>query len=111
MTNTVVKAKATSKYSPAQEQAIRDSAPLNQAKAVELAASFGEKFTARSVIAQAVRMGVAYDRKVAVTKTGAPVESKEKIVAQIAELVGVNLTGLEKAPKPALQAVRDFLSA
>ena len=110
MTN-VVKAKAASKYSPAQEQTIRDAAPLNQAKATELAAQFGEKFTARSVIAKAVRMGVEYERKAAVTKTGAPVESKEKIVAQIAELVGTNLAGLEKAPKPALQAVRDFLTA
>lgn len=110
MTN-VVKAKTASKYSPAQEQAIRDAAPLNQAKATELAAQFGEKFTARSVIAKTVRMGVEYDRKQAVTKSGAPVESKEKIVAQIAELVGANLDGLEKAPKPVLQAVRDFLSA
>lgn len=108
MTNAV---KTTSKYSPAQEQAIRDAAPLNQAKATELAAQFGSKFTARSVIAKAVRMGVEYERKAAVTKTGAPVESKEKIVGQIAELVGATLDGLEKAPKPALQALRDYLTA
>lgn len=102
---------ATSKYTPAMEQAIRDAAPLNQAKATALAAEFGEKFTARSVTAKAVRMGVPYERKQPTTKTGEPVERKEAIVAELAELVGRNLDGLEKAPKPALQAIRDFLAA
>ncbi len=110
MATTVAK-KSASKYTPAMEAAIRDAAPLNQAKAAKLAASFGAGFTGRSVTAKAVRMGVAYERKVAVTKTGAKVESKEKIVAEIAELIGVTLDGLEKAPKPALQAVRDYLAA
>ena len=102
-----------SKYSAAQEQRIRDAAaagPLNAAVAETLAAEFGEKFTARSVIAKITRMNLPYQRKVAVTKTGAPVESKEKIVAQIAELVSGNLDGLDKAPKPALQALRDYLA-
>lgn len=100
-----------SKYSAAQEARIRAEAPLNQAKAEALATEFGSKFTARSVIAKAVRMEVPYDRKVAVTKTGAPVERKEAIVAEIASLVGANLDGLDKAPKPALQALRDHLLA
>lgn len=108
---TTVAKKSASKYTAAMEAAIRDAAPLNQAKAAELAAKFGSGFTARSVTAKAVRMCVAYERKVAVTKTGAKVESKEKIVAEIAELIGASLDGLEKAPKPALQAVRDYLAA
>ena len=108
---TTVAKKSTSKYTPAMEAAIRAAAPLNQEKAAALAVEFGKDFSARSVTAKAVRMGVEYTKKVAVTKTGAKVESKEKIVAEIAALVGANLSGLEKAPKPVLQAVRDFLAA
>lgn len=110
MTNAVKK--SASKYSAAQEQAIRDAAkagPLNQAVAETLAASFG--FTSRSVIAKITRMGLPYVRKVAVTKTGAAVESKEKIVAEISKLVGETLDGLDKAPKPVLQTLRDHLAA
>ena len=93
------------------EAAIREAAPLNQAKATDLAASFGADFSARSVIAKAVRMNVAYERKQPTTKTGAPVERKETLVSEIAEIVGANLDGLEKAPKPALQLLRDYLAA
>jgi hypothetical protein len=92
------------------EQRIRDSAPLNQSKARALATEFNvEGLTERSVAAKAVRMGVAYERKQPVTKSGAPVERKEAIVEQIAQLVGANLDGLDKAPKQSLQAVRDFI--
>lgn len=96
-------------FTPEQEQAIRDAAPLNQAKSRELALQFGK--TERSVTAKAVRMGVAYERKQPQTKNGQPVERKEAIVAEIAEIVGANLEGLDKAPKGALQAVRNFLRA
>lgn len=102
---------ATSKYTKDMEQRIRDEAPLNQAKAEALATEFGEKFSARSVIAKAIRMEVPYERKQPVTKSGDPVERKEAIVAEIAEVVGANLEGLEKAPKGALQALRNFLAA
>ena len=96
-------------FTPEQEARIRAEAPLNQAKSRALAAEFGK--TERSVTAKAVRMGVAYERKQPQTKNGQPVERKEAIVAEIAELVGANLEGLEKAPKGALQAVRNFLRA
>lgn len=96
-------------FTPAQEQRIRDMAPLNQAKSRELAAEFGK--TERSVTAKAVRMGVAYERKQPTTKTGAPVEQKAAIVAEIATMVEGNLDGLDKAPKQALQAVRNALRA
>lgn len=94
-------------FTPEQEAAIREAAPLNQEKSRALAASMGK--TERSITAKAVRMGVAYERKAAVTKTGAPVEKKETIVAQISAIVSGNLDGLDKAPKAALQAVRDFV--
>ena len=98
---------AVSKYSAEQEVRIRAEAPLNQAKAAALATEFGPKFSARSVTAKAVRMGVAYDRKQPTTKSGDPVESKATIVAELATMVEGNLDGLDKAPKPALQALRD----
>lgn len=105
--------KSASKYSAAQEQAIRAAAatgPLNQDVANRLAAEFGEGFTGKSVIAKITRMGLPYARKVAVTKTGGKVESKQDIVAEIAAVVAGNLDGLDKAPKAALQALRDVLA-
>lgn len=94
-------------FTKEQEDRIRAFAPLNQAKSRELAAEFGK--TERSVTAKAVRMGVPYERKQPVTKTGAPVERKEAIVAEIATIVEGNLEGLDKAPKAALQALRNAL--
>jgi len=96
-------------FTPEQEARIRESAPLNQEKSRALATEFGK--TERSVTAKAVRMGVAYERKQPQTKNGQPVERKEAIVAQIAELVEGNLDGLDKAPKAALQALRNALVA
>lgn len=100
--------KQTSKYTRELEQRIESEAPLSQAKAERLAVEFGEGFSARSVIAKAVRMGVAYERKQPQTKSGQPIERKEAIVAELSKIVGASLEGLEKAPKPVLQALRDF---
>lgn len=94
-------------YTPEQEARIEAEAPLNAEKAAALAAEFGK--TARSVIAKAVRMNVGYERKLPVTKTGERVTKKETLVSEIAAIVGANLNGLEKAPKPSLVAIRDFL--
>ena len=102
--------KVASKYSPAMEQAIRDEPVLNQAVAERLAASFGPDFTGRMVIAKISNMKLPYQRKAAVTKTGEPVEQKAALVAEISGIVSANLDGLEKAPKPALQALRDYLA-
>lgn len=113
MTNTVVqsKAKAASKYSPAMEAELRALAEtgLN----ADVASQFADKhnLTARSVIAKITRMELPYEKKVRTTKAGGKIESKEAIVAQIAELTGATLDGLEKAPKAALQAVRDYVLA
>jgi len=103
--------KTASKYTSAMEARISESAPLNQEKSEALAKEFGPGFSARSVTAKAVRMGVAYTRKVAVTKTGGKIENKEALCAEIASIVSGNLDGLDKAPKPALQALRDYLAA
>lgn len=96
------------KFTAEQEARIRELEPLNQAKSQLLAQEFGK--SERSVTAKAVRMGVAYERKQPATKSGAPIERKEAIVAEIAQMVEGNLDGLEKAPKAALQALRDFVA-
>lgn len=93
----------TPNYTAAQEQAIRDAAPLNMEKATALATAFGKN--PKSVIAKAIRMNVAYQKKVATTKTGEPVVRKETLVAQIGQHVAGSLEGLEKASKPALQNI------
>ena len=103
--------KTASKYSAAQEAAIRAEPVLNAEVAATLAASFGAGFTARSVIAKINRMGLPYQNKAKVTKTGGKIESKADIVAEIALVVTGNLEGLDKAPKPALQLIRDALAA
>lgn len=99
-----------SKYTAAMEQAIRAEPVLNQAVANRLAGEFGPGFTGRMVIAKINSMKLPYEKKAAVTKTGEPVERKELLVAEIAKFVQGNLEGLDKAPKPALQAIRDALA-
>ena len=95
-------------YSPEQEQVMLAAGVIDNAKALELAAKFGKDV--KSVRAKAVRMGIykAAEKK---SKSGGAVESKEKIAADIALLVGKNMEGLEKAPKLALQQIRAKLSA
>jgi hypothetical protein len=100
----------TSKYTPAMEQAIRDEPVLNQAVANRLATEFGVEFTGRMVIAKINSMKLPYERKQPATKSGAKIERKEALVAEIARFVEGNLDGLDKAPKAALQAVRDALA-
>lgn len=97
----------TPNYTPEQEARIRELAPLNAATAAELALEFGK--TTRSVIAKAVRMDVGYQSKQPTTKSGEPIEKKLDLVREIAEVVSGNLTDLEKAPKPALVAIRNFV--
>lgn len=103
--------KPASKYTPAIEARIREQAPLNQAKAEALSAELGKDFSARSIAAYCSRKGIAYERKQPTTKSGGKIEHKNDIVAEIAAFVGANLDGLEKAPKPALQAIRNYLEA
>jgi hypothetical protein len=107
-------AKTASKYTPAQEAVLRDSQPLDQAKSEALAARFNAetnstKYTGKSVAAKANRMGLTYIRKVAVSKTGSKIEQKDEIVSEIGRIVGLNVEGLDKAPKLALQNLRNFL--
>lgn len=111
------KTEKTPNYSAAQEQLIRDAAEkgvLNIAVATALAANpamnavDGTPRKPASIVAKISRMGLAYERKQPTTKTGEPVTKKTDLVAQIAELAGVNvatLDGMEKSPKGSLQAL------
>jgi hypothetical protein len=93
------------------ETAMRAEPVLNAEVAARLAATpLFAAVSARGIIAKAGRMeGVNYVNKSKVTKSGGAVEQKEAIVAEIEKFTGLQLTGLEKAPKPVLQALRDQL--
>ena len=95
-------------YSEAQEKIMADCGVIDNTKALELASQF--KKDVRSIRAKAVRMGI-YKAAEKVSKSGGKVESKEKIVLDIAKIVGKNMEGLEKAPKLALQILREKLQA
>ncbi len=74
------------------------------------AAQFGK--TVKSIVAKLSREGV-YVKAVRVTKAGEPIVKKEKMVATIAALIGVNaekLDGLETAPKAALALITKALT-
>ena len=112
---TLIKA---STFTAAQEAMIIAASPLNLESATLLAAhpemskADGSPRSYRSVVAKARTLeGVTYARKAVTTKTGEPVEKKLNIVAEIAKIVEANLDGLEVAPKGALQAIRDFVTA
>ena len=95
-------------YTEIQESEMLAAGQIDNAKALEFAAKFGKDV--RSVRAKAVRMGI-YQAAAKTSKSGGAVESKEKIVADIAAIVGKNMEGLEKAPKLVLQTLRSKLSA
>ena len=98
-------------YTEADEAILREAAtednPLNAERAGELATQLGK--SRRSVIAKAVRMELPYQNKVAETKDGQPIENKASIVAEIGQFLNANMDGLEKAPKVALQTIRNAL--
>ena len=119
---TITTAVKAPNYSPAQEQIIRDYAAsngvMNIAHANALAAMpalntlDGEPRKAASVVAKIARLGLDYQRKMPVTKTGETPVKKSELVAQIASLVSVSvaaLDGMEKSPKGALQSLLDAL--
>lgn len=103
----MAKVETAPNYSEAQEAELLAAGTIDNAKALEFAAKFGKDV--RSIRAKAVRMGI-YKAAEKVSKTGGKIESKEKIVEEIAELVGKNLDGLEKAPKLVLQILRSKLA-
>jgi hypothetical protein len=106
--NIMAKVETVKNYTESQEAELLAAGVIDNAKALEFAARFGKDV--RSIRAKAVRMGI-YKAAEKVSKTGGKIESKEAIVADIAEIVGKNLDGLEKAPKLVLQVLREKLAA
>lgn len=103
----MAKVETAKNYTESQEAELLAAGIIDNAKALEFADKFGKDV--RSIRAKAVRMGI-YKAAEKVSKTGGKIESKEKIVEDIAELVGKNLDGLEKAPKLVLQILRSKLA-
>lgn len=109
--------KATSKYTPSMEAAIRAAAPLNLAKAADLAATaefVKAGVTARGIAAKCRSMNppVEYEKVERTDKTGAPVAKKDDIVAEIEAAMGVTgLDSLAKAEKPALKTLLAAIKA
>lgn len=104
----MAKTETPKNYTESQEAELLAAGIIDNAKALEFAAKFGKDV--RSIRAKAVRLGI-YKAAEKVSKTGGKIESKEKIVEDIAEIVGKNLDGLEKAPKLVLQVLREKLAA
>lgn len=104
----MAKVETVKNYTESQEAELIAAGVIDNAKALEFAAKFGKDV--RSIRAKAVRMGI-YKAAEKVSKTGGKIESKEKIVEDISEIVGKSLDGLEKAPKLVLQILREKLSA
>jgi hypothetical protein len=95
-----------SKMETAVLDAMKAASPLDFDKATAIADRFGLK--ARSVVASAIRNGIAYNKKAKVNKAGLPVEAKDDLVERIAENLQLDLSaleGLDKASKSALVAV------
>ena len=95
-------------YTATQEAQLLAAGEIDNAKALEFATEFGKDV--RSIRAKAVRLGI-YKAKERTSKTGGKIESKEEIATEIAELVGQSLSGLEKASKQSLIALRAKLAA
>ena len=101
-------------YTPEMEARIREklTGEVDHSAAIaELAEELGRKVA--SVRQKAVRMGL-YRKAERVSKDGRAVESKAKIVARIAEAIGVpveTFDSLEKATKPVLLKLADALTA
>lgn len=87
-------------------------APSDEARA-EVVNDFAGELGASvaSVRSKLVNLGI-YKAKTRVTKTGEAIESKAKIVGDIARMMGVEeeaVESLEKATKPVLKSLRSFM--
>ena len=112
---TETKKGTTANYTPEMEDSLREgynpkaSEAERKTQVIELAETLGKN--AQSVRSKLVRMGL-YVKNAPKTKTGAKVETKETIVFELAEIMGVDadaqLSGLEKATKNCLLFLRTF---
>lgn len=90
-------------------EVMKAEAPLNWAKANEIAARFDVK--ARSIVASATSNDIPYERKKRVSKSGAPVLRKSDLAVKIGAITGLDMAGLEGAKKETLVALAEYLEA
>lgn len=111
----------TPNYTPAQEALIVAAIAANGGVANKSVAESlvsnpemnvdGRPRNVRSIIAKMTRMdGVTYERQPNARKDGSPVESKAKLVEQIAAAAGVTFEALDKAARGDLVKLRDVLA-
>ena len=97
-------------YTDEQEAILAKYTTIDNATALELASQFNKDV--KSIRAKAVRLGI-YKRQEKATKSGTKIEAKSVIVSEIATIAGIaieTLDGLDKAPKIALQAIRQAIA-
>ena len=90
---------------------MRDAAPLNLEKVEGLAEQFDAKV--KSIIAKAIREGIAYQKLERIRKDGKPVASKEVTVDRIEQALSLaenSLDGLEKASKVSLERLLEAIA-
>ena len=93
-------------YTLNQEQKIRESAPVNKAKAEKLASDFGK--TTRSVISKAISMKVEYHKEEKATAQAKV--RKAEVVRQIESALGVECNSLVNANAKDLATLLDAVS-
>jgi hypothetical protein len=102
-----------SKYTEAHENAIREMAPMNLDKAKQLAETplFVEAgITHKGIVSKCRNLGVEYEAKERVSKTGKPVMRKETIVSDIEAALSLaegSLASLEKSGKQHLEILAE----
>ncbi len=99
------------KYSDAQVAELEAAAadgPITPEVAAQMAARWGKQ--PRAVVAKIVSMKLPYAKKERAKKSDAGA-TKADIVAKIAGVIPGNLTGLENAPRAALDALAAYVEA
>ena len=102
----IVTEESTMAYTQAQEQKIRNAAPVDKAVAEKLASEFG--VTVRSVISKTISMKVPYIKEV--RKAASPKVRKVEVVRQIESALGVQINSLVNANAKDLATLLDAVS-
>ena len=96
-------------YTKAQEARLTAESPVTYDRAVELSAELGQ--TVKSIISKLGYMNLEYIKKEVPAKKVAET-TKAELVTQIEQATGdLDLSGLVGATRPALVALRDFITA
>ena len=93
-----------SKYTPTMIEKMSAAQPLNLEKAKSFSAEFG--YSHRSIIANALSLGLTYEKKTVVSSSSSDRPTKADLVREIERsLQGESLDGLQGASMRSLQAL------